>query len=207
MKNEKNILVAFLLNLFFSLFELIGGALTGSVAIISDSVHDFGDAVSIGIAYALEREAGREADEHKNERYSLIGGVITSVVLIVGSVATIFNAVRRFFVPAEINYDGMLIFALIGVAVNGIAAFVTHGGENMNVRAVNLHMLEDVLGWITVLIGAAVMKVTDFAYIDPILSIGVSLFILVSAVKNIKGGVHSHHHHGHNHDCHGHHDR
>lgn len=200
MKKEKNILIAFLLNLSFSLFELFGGMFTGSVAIISDSVHDFGDAVSIGIAYALERKAGREADEHKKERYSLIGGVITSVVLIVGSVATIFNAVRRFFVPAEINYDGMLIFALIGVAVNGIAAFVTHGGENMNVRAVNLHMLEDVLGWITVLIGAAVMKVTDFAYIDPILSIGVSLFILVSAVKNIKGGEHNHrHYHGHHH--------
>ena len=200
MKNEKNILVAFLLNLFFSLFELIGGALTGSVAIISDSVHDLGDAVSIGVAYVLERRAVEEPDEKKRERYSLIGGVITSSVLIIGSLMTIFNAVRRFFVPAEINYDGMLIFAVVGVVVNSVAALVTHGGDNMNIRAVNLHMLEDVLGWAAVLIGAAVMKVTDFYYIDPILSIGVSLFIVISAVKNIKGGEHNHHHHhGHHH--------
>ncbi len=199
MKNEKNILVAFLLNLFFSLFELIGGALTGSVAIISDSVHDLGDAVSIGIAFILERKAGRERDADKKEMYTRLGGTITGGVLILGSAAAIFNAVRRFFVPSEINYDGMLIFAVIGVAVNSAAAFVTHGGENMNVRAVNLHMLEDVLGWVAVLIGAAVMKVTDFYYIDPILSIGVSLFIMISAVKNIRGGMHSHHSHGHHH--------
>lgn len=200
MKNEKNILVAFLLNLFFSLFELIGGALTGSVAIISDSVHDLGDAVSIGIAFILERKAGREPDADKKERYTRLGGAITGGVLILGSAAAICNAVRRFFVPAEINYDGMLIFAVVGVVVNSVAALVTHGGDNMNIRAVNLHMLEDVLGWAAVLIGAAVMKVTDFYYIDPILSIGVSLFIMISAVKNIKGGEHNHHHHhGHHH--------
>ncbi len=198
MKKEKNILIAFLLNLFFSLFELVGGIFTGSVAIISDSVHDLGDAVSIGIAYILERKAGRETDEKKRERYLFIGSLITSGVLIAGSLATILNAVRRFFVPSEINYDGMLIFAVIGVAVNAVAAFVTHGGENVNVRAVNLHMLEDVLGWAVVLIGAVVMKLTDFYYIDPILSVGVSLFILVSAVRNLKGEGH-HHHHGHHH--------
>lgn len=199
MKKEKNILIAFLLNLFFSLFEFFGGMFTGSVAIISDSVHDLGDAVSIGIAFVLERKAGRETDEKKRERYSLIGGVITSSVLIIGSLMTIFNAARRFFVPAELNYDGMLIFAVVGVIVNSVAAYVTHGGENMNVRAVNLHMLEDVLGWVTVLIGAAVMKVTDFAYIDSVLSIGISLFIMISAFKNIKSGIHPHRCHGHHH--------
>lgn len=193
MKKEKNILIAFLLNLFFSLFELIGGIVTGSVAIFSDSVHDLGDAVSIGIACVLERKAGRETDTAKKEKYSHLGGMITSSVLIFGSAVAIFNAVRRFFVPAEINYDGMLIFAVIGVLVNSVAAFVTHGGENMNIRAVNLHMLEDVLGWVTVLIGAVVMRLTDFYYIDPILSVGVSLFILVSAVRNLKGEHHHHH--------------
>ena len=193
MKKEKNILIAFLLNLFFSLFELFGGIITGSVAIFSDSVHDLGDAVSIGVAYLLERKAGKESDEEKSERYTQLGGVITSSVLIVGSLVAIFNAVRHFFIPSEVNYDGMLIFAVIGVLVNSVAAFVTHGGENMNIRAVNLHMLEDVLGWVTVLIGAVVMRFTDFYYIDPILSVGVSLFILVSAVRNIKGEGHHYH--------------
>ena len=195
MKKEKNILIAFLLNLFFSLFELVGGAVTGSVAIFSDSVHDLGDAVSIGVAYAFERKAGKETDEEKRERYSHIGGMITSAVLIAGSLMAIFNAVRRFFVPVEINYDGMLIFAVVGVLVNSVAAFVTHGGGSMNMRAVNLHMLEDVLGWLAVLIGAVVMRFTDFYYIDPILSVVVSVFILVSAVRNARGGHHHEHHH------------
>lgn len=198
MKKEKKILVAFMLNLSFCIFEFIGGIFTGSTAIISDAVHDLGDAVSIGISYLLERKGSRQADEKEKERYSHIGGVLTSGVLVVGSVMAIINALRRILNPVEVNYDGMLIFALVGVAVNSAAAFFTHGGENMNIRAVNLHMLEDVLGWVTVLIGAFVMKVTDFVYIDPIMSIGVAVFILISAVRNLKGG-HSHHSHEHHH--------
>ncbi len=205
MKKEKKILVAFLLNLSFCVFEFIGGIFTGSTAIFSDSVHDLGDAVSIGISYFLERKSARSTDEKAKEHYSRIGGILTSGVLIVGSVAAIFNAVRRLFNPVQLNYDGMLVFALVGVVVNLAAAFVTHGGENTNIRAVNLHMLEDVLGWVTVLIGAIVMKITDFAYIDPIMSIGVALFVLINALKILKGGdCHGHHHHhGHCHDRHG----
>ncbi len=198
MKKEKKILTAFILNLSFCIFEFIGGAFTGSTAIVSDAVHDLGDAVSIGISYLLEQKGSRQTDEKERERYSHIGGVLTSGVLVVGSVAAIINAFRRILNPVEVNYDGMLIFALVGVAVNSAAAFFTHGGENMNIRAVNLHMLEDVLGWVTVLIGAFVMKVTDFVYIDPIMSVAVAVFILISAVKNLKGG-HSHHSHEHHH--------
>ena len=204
MKKEKKILVAFVLNLFFCVFEFIGGSFTGSTAIISDAVHDLGDAVSIGVSYLFERKGSRESDEKAREKYSLIGGIITGGVLIVGSVAAILNAFRRILNPVEVNYDGMLSFAFVGVAVNSAAAFFTRGGENMNIRAVNLHMLEDVLGWVTVLIGAAVMKITDFVYIDPVMSIGVALFILISAVKNLKGG-HSHHAHIHSDHSHDHH--
>lgn len=203
MKKEKKILLAFVLNLLFCIFELVGGSLTGSTAIISDAVHDMGDAVSIGISYLLERKGSRTADEKMKERYSLIGGYLTSGVLILGSAAAILNAVRRFFNPAELNYDGMLVFAIVGVLVNSAAAIFTRGGENVNIRAVNLHMLEDALGWVTVLVGAFVMKLTDFAYIDPVMSIAVSLFIITSAVKNVKSADHSHgHHHGHHHDHH-----
>ena len=199
MKKERKILVAFILNLSFCIFEFIGGIFTGSTAIFSDSVHDLGDALSIGISYFLERKSSRTSDKKESEHYSRTGGIITSGVLVVGSVIAILNAVIRLFNPTELNYDGMLIFAVVGVIVNSAAAVVTHGGGNMNIRAVNLHMLEDVLGWVTVLIGAAVMKFTDFTYLDPIMSVGVSLFILISAVKNLKSGRHSHHHHGHHH--------
>lgn len=189
MKTERNILIAFILNLFFSLFEFIGGIFTGSVAIVSDAVHDLGDAASIGISYFLERKSKKQPDSSYTYgylRYSVLGGVITTLILLFGSAAVIYNAILRIISPAQINYNGMIIFAVFGVAVNFIAALVTKDGDSLNQKAVNLHMLEDVLGWVVVLIGAVVMRFTDFSIIDPLLSIAVAIFILINAIKTLK---------------------
>ena len=189
MKTERNILIAFILNLSFSVFEFIGGIVTGSIAIISDAVHDIGDAASIGISYFLERKSKKQPDEkytYGYSRYSVIGGFITTVILLIGSVIMIYNAIGRIISPAEIDYNGMFLFAVVGVLVNFFAAFFTRRGDSLNQRAVNLHMLEDVLGWVVVLIGAIVMRFTDFAIIDPIMSIGVSLFIITNSTKALK---------------------
>ncbi|MBQ2963050.1 MAG: cation transporter [Clostridia bacterium] len=189
MKTEKNILIAFILNLLFSVFEFFGGAFTGSVAIVSDAVHDLGDAASIGISLLLEHKSKKQPDEthtYGYVRYSVLGSVITTVILLLGSAAVIFNAVKRIFNPVEINYNGMLVFAVMGVLVNLFAAWFTHKGNSLNQKAVNLHMLEDVLGWIIVLAGAVVMKFTDFSAVDPLMSIAVAVFILINAVKNLK---------------------
>lgn len=189
MKTERNILIAFILNLSFSVFEFIGGIFTGSVAIVSDAVHDVGDAVSIGISYFLEKKSKKQPDEkytYGYARYSVIGGFITTLILLISSAVVIYNAVSRIITPAEINYNGMIMFAVVGVCVNFCAAFFTREGHSLNQRAVNLHMLEDVLGWVVVLAGAVVMRFTDFALIDPIMSIGVSLFILINAIRILK---------------------
>ena len=192
MKTEKNILIAFLLNFFFSIFEFVGGIFTGSVAIISDAVHDIGDAASIGTSYFLEKKSKKKPDEiytYGYTRYSVIGSVITTLILLFGSALVIYNAVLRIIEPTDINYNGMIVFAVVGVAVNFAAAFFTREGDSLNQKAVNLHMLEDVLGWIVVLVGAVVMRFTDIKLIDPIMSIGVALFILINAVSNLKRAV------------------
>ncbi len=189
MKTEKNILLAFLLNLAFSIFEFIGGIFTGSIAILSDAVHDIGDAVSVGTSYFLEKKSKNKPDNNYTygyARFSVLGGVITTFILLFGSCAVVFGAIRRIIAPTEINYDGMIIFAIVGALVNFLAAFFTRDGDSINQRAVNLHMLEDVLGWLAVLVGAIIMRFTDFAILDPILSICVALFILVGAIKNLK---------------------
>ena len=188
MKTEKNILIAFLLNLIFSVFEFVGGALTGSVAIISDAVHDIGDALSIGISYFLERKSKKQPDEvytYGYRRFSVFGSLITTMILLFGSAIVMYNAVIRIFNPVAIDYRGMIIFAVVGAGVNLVAAIYTKDGDSLNQKAVNLHMLEDVLGWIVVLVGAIVMNFTDLAIIDPLLSIGVSIFILINAIKNL----------------------
>lgn len=189
MKREKSILTAFILNLCFSVFEFIGGIYTGSVAITSDALHDIGDAASIGVSYFLERKSTKEPDERYTYgygRYSVIGGAVTTLILLFGSVAVIYNAIGRIINPIRINYDGMIFFAIAGVVVNSAAAFFTHHGESLNQRAVNLHMIEDVFGWIVVLVGAFLIKFTDFVLIDPIMSVGVSIFIIIHALEHLK---------------------
>jgi len=189
MKSEKNILIAFILNLCFSIFEFFGGIITGSVAIMSDAVHDIGDAASIGLSYFLEKSAQKQPDHthtYGYARYSVLGGVITTFILLFGSAAVIINAIEKIINPAPINYNGMILFGVVGVVVNFLAAYFTHGGESINQKAVNLHMLEDVLGWAVVLIGAIVMRFTDWSLLDPIMSIGVAIFIFINAVKNLK---------------------
>ena len=189
MKTEKNILFAFILNLSFSIFEFIGGIFTGSVAILSDSIHDLGDALSIGISFFLEKKSKKKPDNKYTYgyiRYSVLGGLITTVILLVGSILVIYNAIGRIITPVEVNYKGMIIFAIIGLVTNFIAAYLTKEGDSINQKSVNLHMLEDVLGWAIVLIGAIIMNFTDIKIIDPIMSIGVALFILVNTLKNLK---------------------
>ncbi len=189
MKSEKNILVAFILNFAFSIFEFFGGIFTGSIAIVSDAIHDIGDAASIGVSYFLEKKSKKQPDSSHTYgylRYSVLGGLLTTAILLVGSAAVIYNAVGRILSPMPINYNGMILFAVVGLCVNLIAVFVTREGDSLNQKAINLHMLEDVLGWLVVLVGAVVMRFTDISLIDPIMSIGVALFISISALKNLK---------------------
>lgn len=189
MKAKKGILIAFVLNLAFSVFELLGGMFTNSVAILSDSLHDIGDALSIGLSYVFEKKAGRKPDDNYTygyERFSVLGGFITVLILISGSFIVIFKAVERIFNPVLIDYNSMIVFAVLGVVVNFCGAYFTHGGKSINERAVSLHLIEDVLGWIVVLIGAVFMKFTSFWLIDPLMSIAVAVFILVTAFKSFK---------------------
>ena len=189
MKTQHNILITFLLNLSFAIFECFGGIFTGSVAILSDAVHDLGDAVSIGLSYFLEKKSHKQPDNtytYGYGRYSVLGGLLTTSILLFGSILVICNAIHRIITPTPIHYNGMLLFAILGVCVNLCAALFTSKGHSINQKAVNLHMLEDVLGWAVVLIGAIVMRFTDFTLIDPLMSIGVALFIFYHAAGNLK---------------------
>ena len=189
MKTEKNILIAFLLNIAFSIIEFIGGIFTHSIAIISDAIHDLGDAFSIGVSFFLEKKSKKGPDDKHTYgyiRYSLLGSVITTSILTVGSIFVIYESINRLIHPVSVNYDGMIYFAIFGVIINTLASIVTKDGDSLNQKSVNLHMLEDVFGWIVVLIGSILMKFTNITYIDSILSIGVAIFILINALKTLK---------------------
>ena len=188
-ESSKNILIAFLLNLSFTIIEIVGGIFTNSMAILSDAIHDLGDSISIGMAFFLEKKSEKRADDNYTygyARYSILGALITSLILLVGSIIVIYTAITRIISPEPVNANGMIILAIIGVIVNGIAVIKTAKGAKLNEKAINLHLLEDVLGWGIVLIGSIVMAIFNIAIIDSILTIVVALYILYHVYKNIK---------------------
>lgn len=189
MKTDKKILTAFLMNFLFAILEFAGGAITGSIAIISDAIHDIGDAMSIGLSYLFERISHKKPDgkyTYGYYRYSVLGSVIQSAILLCGSFLVVYNAVLRFVNPKPVDYSGMIVIAVIGFVVNFLAAYFTAGEGSLNQKAINLHMLEDVLGWAVVLAGAIVMRFTDWWFLDPALSVILAVFIGFNALKGLK---------------------
>lgn len=185
----KNIRAAFFLNLSFTIIELVGGLITNSVAILSDAVHDLGDSFSLGLSWYFQKVAKRPRTKEYTygyKRFSLLGAVINSVVLLVGSILILTHAIPRLFNPQHPDVKGMLLLAVLGVIINGMAVLRLRKGSSINERVVSLHLLEDVLGWLAVLVGAGIMYFVDAPFIDPLLSILISLYILYNVYRNIR---------------------
>lgn len=184
-----NIRFAFFLNFGFSIIELFGGLWVGSLAIVADSVHDFGDSVSLGLAWFLERFANRRSDQRFNfgyRRFSLLSALISGVVITAGSGAIIVESLRRFHQPSVPAGWPMAMLALLGLTINGVAAFRLSRGQTQNERILTWHLLEDVLGWAAVLVGALLIIATGATWIDPLLAIGLALFVSFNVFRHLK---------------------
>ncbi|HEX7014470.1 MAG TPA: cation diffusion facilitator family transporter [Cyclobacteriaceae bacterium] len=185
----RNLTTAFWINTLFAAIELVGGFYTNSVAILSDALHDFGDSLSLGLAYIFQRKSLRTRDasySYGYKRFSLVGAVANAVILIVGSAFIIEESVARLFNPVQPDARGMLAIAVLGLVANGIALIRLRRGHSLNERVVALHFIEDVLGWSAVLIGSIVMMFADVPILDPLLSIGIAVFILYNAYRNLR---------------------
>ena len=186
--SSKRMGLAFWLNLIFTVIEFVGGWLTNSTAIMADAVHDLGDSLSIGSAWLLNRLGRKSANPEYTygyRRLSLFGALINGLVLIAGSVWVLVTAIPRLADPVMPHTEGMLALAVLGVAVNGYAAYRLSQGKTLNEKVLNWHLLEDVLGWVAVLIVATVMQFVDWPILDPLLSIGFTLFILINVLRNL----------------------
>lgn len=182
---RRNVFIAFLLNLVFSIIELIFGLLFKSSAILADAVHDFGDALAIGLSFVTERMSDKRADQNFSlgyKRFSLLGAMITSSILILGSVFLIVENFPKLFHPEVVNKEGMLILGVIAIIINVLASLVVHKGKTANEAILSLHFLEDILGWLAVIVVSIVLRFTDWYFLDPLLSLVISAFILSKAV-------------------------
>jgi cobalt-zinc-cadmium efflux system protein len=184
-----NLRLAFFLNLGFTLAEIAGGFYTNSVAILSDAVHDLGDSISLGIAWYLETLAQRESDlrfTYGYRRFSLLGALLTTSILLIGSILILIEALPRLLSPEPANARGMVLFAMIGILVNGVAVLRLRKVETMNARAVAWHLFEDVLGWIAVLVVSVVLLVRPIYILDAILSVAITLYISWNVMANLR---------------------
>lgn len=187
--SRRNIRLAFWVNSAFALFELVGGFYTNSVAILSDALHDFGDSLSLGLAYYFQKKSTRARDasySYGYKRFSLLGAIINAMILIIGSVFILEESVERLGRPQPADARGMFLIAIIGLGANAFAMLRLRKGASINERVVSLHFLEDVLGWAAVLAGSIVMMFASVPWLDPALSIGIAAFILYNAVKGIR---------------------
>ena len=187
--SEGNVKVAFFLNLSFTIIEIIGGLYTNSLAILSDALHDLGDSLSLGLSWyfqKLSKKGRTKTFSYGYKRFSLLGAIINSIVLVAGSIFILTKAIPELFNPEETNVEGMLYLSILGIVVNGAAVFKLRKGESLNEKVVSLHLLEDVLGWVAVLIGSIIMMFTDAPFIDPLLSVLISLFVLYNVYKNLR---------------------
>ncbi len=185
MKTKHAVWLAFFLNLSYAIVEFIAGGIFGSSAVLADSVHDLGDAIAIGVSAFLETISNREEDSHYTlgyKRFSLLGALVTAVILMTGSVLVILENITKLFHPQAVNDEGILWLGIIAVIVNVIASLVVRKGKTKNESILSLHFLEDTLGWVAVILMAIVLRFTDWYILDPLLSLVISIFILSKAI-------------------------
>ena len=185
MKAKYTVWLAFFLNLTYAIVEFIAGGVFGSSAVLADSVHDLGDAIAIGISAFLESISNREEDSHYTlgyKRFSLLGAMVTAVILMTGSVLVILENIAKIFHPQPVNDEGILWLGIIAITINVLASLVIRKGQTKNESILSLHFLEDTLGWVTVILMAIVLRFTDWYILDPLLSLVISFFILSKAL-------------------------
>ena len=188
----QRIRIAFFLNLAFTVFEVVGGLFTNSLAILSDALHDLGDSFSLGLSWYMEKRSAQGSDERYSygyRRFSLLAALVNTVVLIVGSLFILSEAIPRLFNPEHSNAQGMALLAVVGIAVNGIAALRMRGSQTLNAQVVAWHLMEDVLGWIAVLIVSIVLLFRDIHILDPLLSILITSYVLFNVLRNLRKTV------------------
>lgn len=186
MKAKYTVWIAFFLNLSYAIVEFIAGGIFGSSAVLADSVHDLGDAIAIGISAFLETISNQEEDRQYTlgyKRFSLLGALVTAVILITGSILVILENITKLFNPQPVNEEGILWLGIIAVSINLLASLVVRKGKTKNESILSLHFVEDTLGWLTVILMAIILKFTDWYILDPLLSLVISIFILTKAIS------------------------
>ena len=191
-KREKRVQIAALLNVGFTILEIVGGFWTNSLAILSDALHDFGDSVALLASWLFERGARKSPDINRTfgyQRLSLFSALFSAMVLVGGSIVILSQAIPRVLNPESVHATGMVGIAIIGILFNGAGFFLLKKGESLNEKVLSWHLLEDVLGWAIILIGGIIIHFWNVYFLDPIMTVGLTVFILYNVSKSLREAV------------------
>ena len=192
MKSSQKMMIAFLLNVSFAIIEVIFGLAFHSSAVLADAVHDTGDALAIGLSTLLEKISNKKEDSRYTlgyKRYSLLGAILTSIILVIGSLSVLWENVPKVFAPEPVDYNGMLVLGIVAILVNLAASKVVSHGHSHNESILSLHFLEDILGWLAVILVSIVLRFTDWYFLDPLLSLLIAGFILSQALPKFWNNI------------------
>jgi len=179
----KKIFWVTVLNATITLSEIIGGILSGSLALLSDAIHNLSDTISIVLSYSANKIAKKPKNSNKTfgyKRAEIISAFINSSILFLISFWLIYEAYKRFKNPEIIDSNLMLIVAIIGLLANFISVFLLEkdSHENMNIKSSYLHLISDTISSIGVILGGITIKIWDITWVDPMITIFISLYIL-----------------------------
>ena len=191
-EREERVRLAAFLNVIFTVIEIIGGFWTNSLSILSDALHDFGDSTALVISWVFERGAKKTPNARFTfgyQRLSLFSAIFSASILIGGSIVIVLQTIPRLLNPETVNALGMLGIAFIGITFNGIGFILLKKGESLNEKVLSWHLLEDVLGWIVILIGGLVIYFWRLYLVDPVMTIALTVFILFNVAKNLREAI------------------
>lgn len=193
--DQRRIGIAFFIIAVFMIVEIVGGLMSGSLALLADAGHMVSDTAALGFSWAAIHYGRRPATARLSfgyKRLEILAAFVNGCALFVIAAWIVFEAVRRFAEPVPVLGKTMLIVAFAGLAANIAAFLVLHGGnrENLNMRGAWLHVLGDMLGSVAAIVAAIVILLTGWTPIDPILSIVVAVIILKSAWGIVKSSAH-----------------
>jgi cobalt-zinc-cadmium efflux system protein len=192
--NEKNLLVATFLNLLITVVQVAGSLLSGSIALLSDALHNLSDTFATFIAYMAIRIGKRNANPKKTfgyKRAEILSALLNAVILIVMSVFLTLEAYKRFYDQHEINSMIMILVAMIGLLANIISASILKrdAHKNINIKAAYVHLLGDALTSLMVVIGGVLIRFRQIYWIDPLITVLISLYIVREALVILKQAV------------------
>lgn len=188
-KAGQNLAFVFFMNLTFNIIVIVGGLATNSMAILADCIHDLADTISIALAWTLEKVSQKDSNEKYSygyQRFSILGAVIISVFVIVMAFVILSEAIPLLFSPEDVDAEGMMLVAIVGIIFKSVSVYRLHGGETFNEKAILFHQLGDVFEWVAILVLSIVLMFWKGApYLDPFVSIGIALWLIFNLGRNL----------------------